>query len=52
MPTYRKFRVSYTMPGQILQKMDVNASDINAAREIVRSMLGPRVIIGYIEEIR
>jgi hypothetical protein len=52
MPNYRKFRVSYTIPGQILQKIDIMASDINAAREIVKSMMGSKVIMGYIEEVR
>jgi tRNA threonylcarbamoyladenosine modification (KEOPS) complex Pcc1 subunit len=52
MPTYRRFRVNYTIPGQILQKIEVQASDVNAARSIVQSMFGPKTLIGYIEEVR
>jgi hypothetical protein len=52
MPNYRNFEVSYTIPGQIMQKIVVQASDVNAARNIVRGMFGPRVIIGYIQEVK
>lgn len=52
MPIYRKFRVKYTIPGQILQQIEVTASDVNAARSIVQSMFGPKTMIGYIEELR
>jgi tRNA threonylcarbamoyladenosine modification (KEOPS) complex Pcc1 subunit len=52
MPLNRKFRVKYTIPGQNLQVIDVQASDLNAARSIVQSMFGPKTLIGFIEEIR
>ena len=50
MPIYRNFEVSYTIPGQILQKIVVQASDVNAARNIVSGMFGPSVIIGFIQD--
>jgi hypothetical protein len=52
MPIIRKFRINYTLPGQILQKIEVSASDVNAARSIVQAMFGGKVLVGYIEEIR
>lgn len=51
MPSYRKWEVSYTLPGQVMQKMVVTATDINAARAIVTGMF-PKVIVGYIQEVR
>lgn len=50
MPTYRQWKVSYTIPGQVLQQIVVQATDVNAARKIVQSMF-PRAVTGYIEEI-
>jgi hypothetical protein len=47
---YRQWLVSYTIPGQCLQKIIVTADGINAAREIVKAMFGGKAIIGYIEE--
>lgn len=52
MPIYRNFEVSYTIPGQILQKIVIQASDVNAARTIVRGMFGPTVIVGFIQEAK
>lgn len=52
MPLYRNFTVDYTIPGQILQKVVVQASDVNAARNIVRGMFGTNVIIGFIQETK
>lgn len=52
MPLNRRFRVKYTIPGQILQQIEVTASDINAARSIVQSMFGPKTMIGFIEELK
>lgn len=52
MPINRRFRVNYTIPGQILQKIEITATDVNAARSIVQSMFGSKTLIGYIEEIR
>ena len=52
MPLNRRFRVSYTIPGQILQKIEVTATDVNAARSIVQSMFGPKTMLGYIEELK
>lgn len=50
MPRYRQWEVSYTLPGQIMQKMIVQASDINSARQIVQSMFA-QVLVGYIREV-
>jgi hypothetical protein len=52
MPNYRKFRISYTLPNQPLQKIDVTASDLNSARVIVMAMFNQKVLIGFIEELR
>ena len=48
----RQFRVSYTIIGQILQKIIVQASDANAAIAVVKAMFGNKIIIGYVEEIK
>jgi Arc/MetJ family transcription regulator len=50
MPAYRQWRVNFTLPGQVLQQIVVQATDVNAARKIVQSMF-PRAVIGYIEQV-
>jgi hypothetical protein len=50
MSIYRKFRVNYTPKNMVMQKIVVEATDVNAAREIVRQMF-PGAMIGYIEVV-
>lgn len=46
----RKWLVDYTLPGQTLQRMEVQATNMLTARQLVQSML-PRALVGYIREI-
>ena len=51
MPAYSQVRANFTIPGQVLQQIVVQATDVNAARKIVQSMF-PRAVVGLIEEVR
>jgi hypothetical protein len=51
MPTSRRWQANFTLPGQVLQQIVVQATDVNAARKIVQSMF-PRAVVGLIEEVR